>query len=475
MPTRTLVLAVLLLLAGVTAATAQERQVPLDERGRVEVIDARMAQRLGLWVEQYPGFREARLFQAADGRFVLEITTMQGGQLARERIPMTAEEVAALRARLTGGMAATPMSRPGGQEGRYLLLGQTTLAGVAFYGPAVPQILDAEGSAIGGLYLLTAAASFFLPFVLTNEQPVTFGMANLSRYGVTRGGAHGALLYNLVAGERRDREVCLPEGCYVEHDDGWPDDDRGRLASAMAVSIGEGVGGYLWARNSDMTPGTANTIVTFGDAGLLWGLGAAHVVGLEGDGRGAAALGLAGAAAGVVGGRALAARRDYTWGDADMLYTAGALGGYSALALAVAVDADEDRPVTAAVMLGSAGGLLLADRLVQQTDFTVGQAVLNRLGTIAGGLAGAAPGVMMEEEKVALVGSAAGAIAGYLLTYSALAAEARENRGDRMSRWRIDVHPQGVLGLAGATSTSTGPLPMLNVRYSFGGGSAGVR
>lgn len=43
-------------------AAAQEVQVPLDEAGRVEVVDADLARRLDLFREQYPGFVEARLF-----------------------------------------------------------------------------------------------------------------------------------------------------------------------------------------------------------------------------------------------------------------------------------------------------------------------------------------------------------------------------------------------------------------------------
>ncbi len=54
-------LAALLLWAG--AARAQEVLVPLDERGRVEVVDAALAARLGLFADEYPGFREARLFR----------------------------------------------------------------------------------------------------------------------------------------------------------------------------------------------------------------------------------------------------------------------------------------------------------------------------------------------------------------------------------------------------------------------------
>jgi hypothetical protein len=449
-------------------AAAQERQVPLDEQGRVQVVDLRMAQRLGLWVEEHPGFREARLFETPAGEYVLEITTEVQGQVTRRRVPVGAAEVAELRRRVGAGLAAAPVLAPGGQEGRYLLLAQTTLAGVTYYGAALPRAVGAHGSGAAALYLATAAGSFFVPWLLTNDAPVTFGMANLSRYGVTRGIGHGVMLHELLRGEEPTELVCHPEwGGYCE-ERRIGDHERTRAAAGFAVGAAEGVAGYLWARNEGMTAGTANAIVTYGDAGTLWGLGTGHLVGAER--RGTAALGLAGAAAGIMGGRAMAARRDYTWGDTDVIYTGGVLGAYSGFALAVGAGGEEvnDRTITALAMAGSAAGLFLGDHLVRETNFTVAQATLNRLGTVAGGLAGATLGVAMEEPRIAMIGSAFGAAAGYLATYAALAPEARENVGDRITRWNVELSPAGAASLArGSASGRDVPTPVLSVRYRF--------
>jgi hypothetical protein len=447
-------LAILLLLAA-TQAAAQERQVPFDQEGRLLVVDASMARQLGLWVEAYPGFVEARLFEEARGGYVLEITTQRGGERQRERVLLSPAEAAELRASIAERAAVSRLLVPGEQEGRYLLLGQTTLAGLGFYGWAVPEIVNAEGAGGAGLYLLTTAASFFVPFALTHDRPVSFGMANLSRYGITRGAAHGTLLYNTVERERR----CTPESCPERS-------DRGRLATALLFSVGEGVGGYVWARNEEMTAGTANAIATFGDAGLLGGLGIARVAGLRGGGW--AGSGVAGAAVGIAGGRALAARREYTWGDADLIYTGGIVGAFTGLAAAAVTDVSNDRAAIALTLAGGAAGLYLGDRLVNDTDFTVGQAVLNRLGALAGGLAGASVGVLMEEEKVAITGAALGAIGGYMLTYSALAPDARAGRGERFSRWDLQLNPYGMVELAREATTTSAASPLLNVTYRFG-------
>jgi hypothetical protein len=459
-------IATIAVLLAIAPAEAQDRQVPLDEQGRVQVVDAGLARQLGLWTEQYPGFSEARLFEDRAGGFVLEITTVVAGETMRERIPLTAADVAALRTRVSSRLTASRLLTSTEQEGRYLLLGQTTLLGIAFYSWAVPEILGAEETAAAGLGLLTAGVSFFAPFALTQNQPVTFGMANLSRYGATRGIAHGALVHQALAGSE---ETCFTESCA----DDRTDRRRARLASSVAFSVVEGVGGYLWARNEEMTAGTANAIVTLGDAGLLGGLGVARVAGLSYDDRAMPAMGLAGAAGGIVAGRALAARRDYTWGDADLLYTGGAVGAFAGLAAAALASVDSDRTAIALTLVGGTAGLVTADRLVADTDFTVGQSVLNRLGSVAGGLAGASIGVLLDDSDVALAGAGLGAIGGYLLTYAALAPDARAQRGERYSNWDVRLDPRGMIGLArGAPRAEEAPVPLFGVSYRFGSGGA---
>jgi hypothetical protein len=463
---RSILLGLVLFLLSAAPARGQEVQVPLDQTGRVERIDRRLAERLGLWTQQYPGFQEARLFQAADSSFVLEITRLREGRTVRERLALSPAEVADLRGRVEALLAARAVLDPEGglnQEGRYLLLGQTTLAGIAFYGWAVPVVLDADDeSSAAGLYLLTSAASFFLPFALTDDAPVTFGMANLSRYGVTRGIFHGLLLHELVAGER---VKCGPDYCSHESD------ERAQIGSALLVSVAEGVGGYLWARNEGMSAGTANAIVVGGDAGLFWGLGTARIAGTEDiSERTTAAIALPITAAAIVGAHALAQRRDYTWGDADLIFTAGAVGALAGVAAGDLIGGDPDaKGAWAAAMLGSAGGMYVADRMVSHTDFSVGQATLNRLGAIAGALAGASLGAMAENETVALTGAALGAAAGYALTYSALAPDAPAGRGERMpsAAWEVRLQPQGLLASRLLAGSAPAPLPFLMVQRRF--------
>jgi hypothetical protein len=96
-PNRLFAIVVLAAALHATAARAQEVQVPLDRSGRIERIDAQLAKRLGTFGDRYPGFTEARLFRAPDSTFTLDVTMARGGQILRERVPLSLAGVDSLR------------------------------------------------------------------------------------------------------------------------------------------------------------------------------------------------------------------------------------------------------------------------------------------------------------------------------------------------------------------------------------------
>lgn len=443
-----------------SSVAAQELQVPLDESGRLEVVDFRLARQLELWVDRYPGFQEARLYQAPDSTFVLDVVTSQEGRLSRHRVPLTAAEVAELRRDVSQRLAVRAPSAVLDQSGRYLLLAETAILGFAFYGPMVPTVLDVDDfSTATGLYLLTAGSSFFLPYLLTQDKPVTYAMAGLSGYGASRGLLHGLLLHGLIFGE-----------------DG---SGRGARGTALLTSVAEGIGGYVWAGQEQLTPGTVGAMAIGGDYGMLGGLGLVYLVaGDDFRGRGVAGVGLAGAGAGIVGGRMLAARRDYTAGDTWVIYTAGLVGTLTGGALADILGM-EDRPLVGTLMLGGATGLFTADYLVRDTDFTLGQAALNALATGGGALVGLGATVLFGDtgdflgggdvnEKAVLMAMALGSVGGFAATYVTLAPAARERQGEEQVSWSVQVDPRGVVGLAGGNVPSGGgSVPLFSVQARF--------
>ena len=348
---------------------AQEVQVPLDRSGRIQRIDSELARRLGMLLDRYPGFTEARLFRAADSTFVLEVTMARGGQVLRERVPMSAAGADSLRAQVSALVAEKAPAAALNQEGRALLVSMTTLMGLGFYGWALPLSSDASGETGTAIYLLTAGGSFFLPLLATSGQPVTWGTTDLALYGATRGIAHGVFAYELFAGDGSNGDAAL--------------------ASSVAGSLIEGVGGYLWARGANLRAGSTTAIGALGDFGLLEGVGLAHLADYFDGNHDAQAAGtiLAGSALGLAGGAMLAGHRDYSYGDARIMRDGMLLG--SCLSLMV-VDwfNPSDNTYRTGAMLGGVVGLVGGDRLVRDTEFTAGQSWLVTLGLVAGGAVG---------------------------------------------------------------------------------------
>ena len=439
------------------AAHAQEVQVPLDRSGRIQRIDAQLAKRLGTMTDRYPGFTEARLFRAPDSTFALEVTMARGGQVLRERLPLSPTGVDSLRDRITLLIAQKAPQATMNQEGRPLLVTCTTLLGLGFYGWALPYAGDVNESQVAaGIYMLTAAGSFFIPFALTGDQAVTYGMTDHALYGTTRGIIHGILVYQLFSSSDNT--------------------SQGNVGAATFGSIVEGAGNYYWAASTHMSAGDAQTIGTLGDFGLLEGLGATNLADTYDQDRNAqgAAIMLAGSAVGLAGGAVLARHRDYSYGDASVMRNAGLLGVFAADMIADWFNPSDKTYVTAA-MIGAPVGLALGDRLVANTDFNVGQSVIITLGMTAGaalglGIVYVSSGGSGDHGTLNLTSSMLGSAVGFATTYSSLLPAARAGR--TKSSWRIEMSPLAALAAAAPRPEGSAPsagagAPLVRVSYRF--------
>jgi hypothetical protein len=444
--------AIVVLLTACPAARAQEVQVPLDRSGRIMRIDAQLAKRLGTLTNHYPGFTEARLFRAADSTFVFEVTMARGGQVLRERVPYSAAGVDSLRNAISLLVAQNAPKAALNQEGRALLVTATTLLGIGFYGWALPYAGDVnESQTAVGLYLVTAAGSFFLPFAATGGNSVTYGMTDLSLYGTTRGIPHGILVYQLFAGADNT--------------------SQGNTGAAVAGSILEGVAGYLWAQSAGFRAGDAQTISTLGDFGLLEGLGVTALGDDYDEDRHQAAAGtmLAGSALGIAGGAALARHRDFSYGDASVMRNAGLLGVYAAEMVTDWFKPGDNAYISAA-MAGGVVGLALGDRLVANTEFTAGQSILNTTGMVAGaalglGIAYVSTTNSSDNDTYLLTASMIGAGLGFAGTYASFLPAARASRTS--SSWRIEVSPLAALAAQSTRASTVGNAPLVRVSCRF--------
>lgn len=406
------------------AAVAAELQVPLDRAGRVQRIDAALASRLKMFTDR-PGFQDARLFQLADSSYVLEITSFANAGLSRDRIPLTALGADSLRSVVTMALAERRTTPELDSSGRPLFVATTTVTCFGFYGWAIPYLFmdGASSEAVTGTYMMVASAGTFIPLYLTRNRSVSMGAALMSWYGMSRGALHGALLANAL-----------------NENPG----DKAPVGTAFALSMAEGIAGFEWASRSGMNEGMAATINNLGDIGTLYGLGFADLA--DANGQTASAAALAGAGAGMAVGAGYARGRDFTYGDASVMRTAGWVGGYLGLALEAATAPDEwTKGNTVAAMVGSAAGLAVGHGLVKHTDFSFGQGVIVDLSAASGWLFGlgaafVASGSNGFDESAFWVSTGLGTLAGYAVGYGASAKSARRAAADRTS-WHFDVTP----------------------------------
>jgi hypothetical protein len=281
-------------------------------------------------------------------------------------------------------------------------------------------------------------------------------MTDLALHGATRGIFHGILVYQLFVGNENT--------------------SNGNLGSAVAGSLAEGVGGYVWAQRSHMSAGSATTIGTLSDFGLLEGLGFASLADYYDNDRNkeASAVMLAGSAVGVAGGAVLSGHRRFSYGDAAVMRNAGILGAFAAEMIADWFQPGDNAYITAG-MVGGVVGLAAGDRLVANTEFTVSQSVLVTLGMVAGGALGLGVGYVSsgnssDNGTLLLTSSMLGSALGFAATYGPFLSTARADRVGRSS-WRFDVSPLAPMLAAthrsGGRTGEIANLPLVRVSCRF--------
>ena len=407
----------------------QEIQVAFDAAGEVNTIDAELERRLNLFPE-VEGFREARLYRLSDEAFELVIQYSEGGQVVRDRRRLSTEEVRALRQRVDERMQTLRTQRID-QEGRYKFLAATTLLG-AEQGILLPIALGVESDrALASLPLFGAAGGFLIPFLLTQNASVTEAQATMTVYGGLQGITHGALLTLLLGGDD-------------------PSDEA--LSGAVALMSGaQAAAGFAYTDDWGIQAGTAE-LMTFGSLfGLGYGAAtSALIVGDDFDGdvaRLTGGTGLVGSLGGALAAYRLAQRRHVTQGDARLLARLGVLGTEAAVTIGVLMGIESTRPTVAMLMAGTLAGLGGGWYAVNGRDFTRGQANVMWLGSLAGNLLGAALSISLDaSSEMATTLSTLGAGAGLGLTYALYARRAPETAA---AGWQLDVNPAGALAQAG--------------------------
>lgn len=429
--------------------TAQEVLVAIDEQGKIELIDSQLEKKLNLF-QEYENFKEARLFKVSDSAYVLEISCEKEKKLTRTRLPLNAREVEELRKKVTERIQTKSPEAALDQEGRTKLISGSLSLSLGFYGWALPAALKVnDGKLIVGLYMLTGAAGFYVPFSVTKNRPVSEAATTLYLYGGTRGIWHGFAL----------------AGMFSDHF------SRGYFSAGMGLSLAEAIIGFNLANAYKMSTGTAEVITVGGDFGLGLGLGTSVL--LESEKVSYNANILLGSGLGLVAGKLLADRQPYTRGDALVLQGSGALGAFIPLAVVDMFNTKNEKTYVAASMFGSVVGLGIGQKLVQGKDFSTGQGLLVELSELAGGLLGLGFAYLVtpegeENSTFFLTSSAAGATGGFWLMYAIYAPKAQ--KATKAGAWNINIRPEGLLSftMGGKINAELQRrLRLVSVQYRF--------
>jgi hypothetical protein len=394
-----IILVVLICAGGVWA---QDVQIPFDSAGVVLVVSPELEGLVHLF-PQYDGFREARLYRETDSTATLEVLFLLGSETKRDRKLLTVAELIEMRRVVTEAMRGKYFLRDIDQSGRGKLMVGQTLLGLGFYGWALPVAMKVDDpTSFTALYWVIAGSSFFVPYFATMNSPVTRGEATLSLQGSTRGPVHGLALAALTE----------------------PDENKGEHVAFLAsvVGISEGVGGYIWAKNANLSDGSAAIIGTGGDFGMAIGFAAGFLG--EALGEDEDRLTASGMLLGALGGTATAAiaahSYGYTRGDQFVIRAAGYLGTLIPISVIEAANVESEDPYIVAGIVGSLTGLTVGNGLVHGRHFSTAQGTEVMAAEIAGALVGLGIGVAVagDDGSSVLLGTAVGASAGFTIAYT---------------------------------------------------------
>ncbi len=401
------------ILAARPVAAQVETQVPFDSAGRINAMTQPLVERLRLAAPEWPvtgPFERARLFASGAG-FVLVVE--RGGGVV-ERIPLTSDQRAALKAtviaRATGGdrgrvgAQTSIISEPAGSA----FVRNQTLLGTFVYGPAAAVLVgdgsDDGSSALVAYSLVAGGATFAALARRRAEPPITVAQNTLATSMALGGAALGAAIPfianadsaapyggGILAGSLAGTVAGLALGRRMTDAEASASGLGALLATGTAFGIMGGTGMLEGKEDEELRapialaagamvsgfvlgpyyPRRARYNVTAGDVSAVgWsgGLGAL-VAGIpfvdSGSDEQLVALGLTGGmiAGAVIGDALLARRRDHSTGDARLLVTGAGAGSLLLGGIASASDASP-RVGYAMTAIGAVLGFAAAEAFV---------------------------------------------------------------------------------------------------------------
>lgn len=425
---------------GTVGVRAQDVQVSFDREGTVYSISQALNNRYAI-ITGFDGFIEARLFRTvADTTYTLEVVIEVDGQRSRITKTLSQREVDALREKVSTITGVAPPAEPKpspvaglDQSGRTSLLWGSTLWSLFYYGTATSVALDLNNPSVP--ILLAGGLGYLVPALITSDLPVTDGAASLALGGMFQGTIHGWALAAVAGGKSLF------------------DSDTPRLGLGLSVlgGVTESVAGYLVATNTGMSEGRAGVINTTSFYGMLSGVLVTAAVfdqvepSSDVAARTLGGMALAGAAAGILAGDAIADAQYFSPGDATIYGISGLLGAALPVVVMSAIQPDNFSGTATSLLClgGTVGGLWAGSELVRGKDYPASDGTVSIISLLGGGAIGLGISQALEvaPETVALM-SYAGALGGFCVSL-ALAKPQTPTQSTSWLDLDVDVNPMG--------------------------------
>ena len=217
-----------------------------------------------------------------------------------------------------------------------------------------------------------------------------------------------------------------------------------------ATSILETYIGYSWGKSPEVSQGRAHKIALsnlFG-IGYGFGFGFAYLKNLlnQPTNLTIGSCGLLSSLMGIVVGNFYNKNLNYTEADATIVTNIGLVGAYLPIIYpAFAGDNTNYKFYVGMILVSSATGLLIGNKLVSDKNFTGNQGVLMGLGTLAGGLTGIALGELIAGNPGASILGGVGAIFGFATIYNNYLNNPKaQNNLDEIGTLNFNFNPAGL-------------------------------
>jgi len=319
------------------------------------------------------------------------------------------------------------------QSGRWTLIAQNMVWGMGLYGWGIPYILDVSDPKwyVGG-EMLSLSATFALTWKYTGNMHLPEARSQLQRYGGLVGLRYGWALSGLAGldkigeGDSNLRGhvallmASVPAGIYLgdRYYRRWQPSTGHAYALALhgAMSVRLLRSGY-----GKIVPPPPEPEEQFMLPGESWEDYERDHDAWEKDiyewRRVARVVEIAGYPLGMWLERKVYGQRQYSLGDALMLYLGWTGFMFYGVMIGDLMNLDMEATVPLLSSAMGAGGVVLMDRYIQGADYSFGQWAMMSLGSVAGGTFGIGVGIITEAEgdffHVAFIG---GSLGGFFLT-----------------------------------------------------------